>query len=249
MIDQKTLSYINLYAVLGTLKELCELDPTAKDLIAGERISIGFAVRGGPSATLVFADGACRLVDGCQGCTIKIPLSSPEKFNRVIDGKATPIPTRGFLHLGFLLKKFTKLTDLLTKYLRASEEDLADESFFAISTRLMLHVIGRAIVQIANQDKVGKASASYITDGKIKLEITGSDTLYIDAKDHTLSEGDAGDITAAMSFRDLHLARALFDGKVNAVAAVGLGDVRICGMVSQVDNINRILDRVSLYLA
>ena len=41
----------------------------------------------------------------------------------------------------------------------------------------------------------------------------------------------------------------LFDGKINAVAAVGEGKVRVGGMISQVDNVNRILDRVSLYLA
>ena len=49
--------------------------------------------------------------------------------------------------------------------------------------------------------------------------------------------------------RKLELARALFDGKVNAIAAVGLGQVRIGGMIAQIDNINRILDRVAIYLA
>ena len=52
-----------------------------------------------------------------------------------------------------------------------------------------------------------------------------------------------------MEFQDMALARALFDGNVNAIAAVGLGQVRIGGQISQVDNINRILDRVAVYLA
>ena len=52
-----------------------------------------------------------------------------------------------------------------------------------------------------------------------------------------------------MRFEDLATARALFDGEINAVAAVGMGKVRIGGMISQVDNVNRILDRVSVYLA
>ena len=47
----------------------------------------------------------------------------------------------------------------------------------------------------------------------------------------------------------MHLARDLFDGKVNAVTCVGTSQVRLSGMISQLDNINRILDRVSLYLA
>ena len=43
-------------------------------------------------------------------------------------------------------------------------------------------------------------------------------------------------------------ARDLFDGRINAIAAVGMGQVRVCGMISQVDNVNRILDRVAIYL-
>jgi hypothetical protein len=52
-----------------------------------------------------------------------------------------------------------------------------------------------------------------------------------------------------MAFSNLTDARAIFDGKLNAVAAVGLGIVRIGGMISMIDNLNRILDRVSFYLA
>ena len=56
-------------------------------------------------------------------------------------------------------------------------------------------------------------------------------------------------VTSQMVFRDLQTARDLFDGRINAIAAVGMGQVRVCGMISQVDNVNRILDRVAVYLA
>lgn len=54
---------------------------------------------------------------------------------------------------------------------------------------------------------------------------------------------------AKMEFDNIRLARDLFDGKVNAIAAMGEGKVSIIGLISMVDNINRILDRVALYLA
>ena len=45
MTDAKTLAYINMYAVLGTLENLCELDPKASALVADIKpISIGFEV-------------------------------------------------------------------------------------------------------------------------------------------------------------------------------------------------------------
>ena len=62
-----------------------------------------------------------------------------------------------------------------------------------------------------------------------------------------LEDGQLSD--SPLTFRDMDTARALFDGKINAVASIGTGDVRMAGMISQIDNVNRILDRVALYLA
>ena len=51
------------------------------------------------------------------------------------------------------------------------------------------------------------------------------------------------------AYDELHSCRDLFDGKVNAVACIGEGTIKMGGMISMIDNINRILDRVALYLA
>ncbi len=251
MTDAKTLAYINLHAVLGSIPYLCELDERAKELIKNEKVSLGFRVKGGPSGALCFADGRAWFADECDSCNIILPFSSPEKFNGMIDGTVTPIPSKGFLKIGFLLKKFMPLTDILSSYLRADEKALEDPVFFEKSTLLMFHLIANAIAQIGNVDKVGMASASYIVDGTIKLAIGDDHILGIEAKDHKLTAIHSApeSFMSFMRFEDIRLARALFDGKVNAVASVGEGKVRIGGMISQVDNVNRILDRVALYLA
>ena len=251
LTDQRTMAYINLYAVLGTIPYLCELDSEAKKLIEGENLSIGFSVKGGPCATLSFESGKCSLIRGCESCTIKLPFSSPEKFNGMIDGTVTPIPTKGFTKIGFLLKKFMPLTDILSSYLRADREALKDPVFFEKSTKLMFHLIASAIAQIGNVDKVGRASASYIVDGAVKLGIGNEMALTIAAKNGKLLAVHKAPktFTSYMVFEDMKLARDLFDGRVNSVACVGEGKIRIGGMISQVDNLNRILDRVALYLA
>ena len=253
MTDARTLSYLNLYAILGALEPLCEMVPEAAALIADKKVSIGICVKGGPSATLRFDHGKMSMVDGADHCQIKLPFSSPEKFNGMIDGTVTPIPSKGFTKIGFLMGPFIKLTDILTKYLRPDPEDLKNEDFFRVSTVLMLHVIAGAIAQIGNREKIGQASASYIVDGVIRLGIRGEAAVAISAQEHHLTAmHEAPDIVACMSymeFADLHVARDLFDGKRNSVACVGEGLVRIGGMISQVDNVNRILDRVALYLA
>jgi hypothetical protein len=107
------------------------------------------------------------------------------------------------------------------------------------------------MAQIGNNDTVGSFSASNIVDGIAKISIKGAEDAYIVSENHKLKavHEPLDTFTSYMEFADLKLARALFDGEVNAVAAVGLGNVRVGGMISMVDNLNRILDRVAYYLA
>lgn len=251
-MDSKTLAYINMYAILGTLENLCELVPEASDLIKDQKpLSIGFEVKGGPSATLYFKKGKCRMEQGCGACDVKLPFSSCEKFNGLIDGTVTPIPSKGFTHIGFLLKKFTALTDILTKYMKPDEEDLKNPEFFKASTMLMLYTIGVSIAQIGNNDEIGKFSAAHIVDGDIFLGIKDGPAVTICARNHRLITLKKSPETyrAAMLFESLETARDLFDGKVNALTCIGTGRIEMHGMVNMLDNVNRILDRVGLYLA
>ena len=251
-MDQTTLAYVNLYGVLGALPRLCELDPAAADLARLKKpLRLGLRVKGGPSATLVFEDGACRMEEGADACDMRLSFSSPEKFNGMIAGTVTPIPWKGLNHVFFLLRRFTRLTDLLTKYLKAKPEDLEDEHFFAVSTELMFRVIAQSVAQIANHDKIGRSSASNTVDGDVELSVEGGPAALLRAKDHALSAlfEVPENPRAVMRFTSLRLARQLFDGQVNAVACVGRGEIEVRGMISMIDNINRILDRVAVYLS
>lgn len=252
MIDQKTLAYINMYAVLGTLENLCELAPEAPSILTNKKpVKIGFVVKGGPSATLTIANGRCRMDQGCTDCDVKLPFSSCEKFNGLIDGTTTPIPSKGFSKIGFLLNDFTKLTDLLNKYMRPDPADLEDPDFFEISTTLMLYTIGVAIAQIGNNDEIGKFSADHIVDGSICLSVKNGPAVEIICKNHrliTLKKAPEK-YRCAMVFDSIRTARDLFDGNVNALTCIGTGKVEMHGLVGMLDNINRILDRVALYLA
>ena len=249
--DQRTMAYINLYGVLGALEELCAMDEEARALVSGTSIAVGFRVAGGPRATLRFADGACRLEEGDDHCDIRLPFSSPEKFNGLIDGTVTPIPTKGLTKVKFLLGPFTKLTDRLSRYLRATEADLRDPEFFRRSTTLMFYVIAEALSQIGNRDRIGRASASYIPDGVICLKIDSGPAAAIGVRNHVLHTVKRAPETptAVMEFGSMEIARELFDGKRNALASLGEGTIRVRGLMPMLDNMNRILDRVALYLA
>lgn len=252
MTDAKTLAYINLYAVLGTLENLCALDEDASALLTNKKpITIGIDVKDGPVATITFKNGRCRMEDGMGPCDIKLPFSSCEKFNGMIDGTVTPIPSKGFTHIGFLLKCFVPLTDLLAKYMRPDPEDLKDKRFFDISTTLMFYTIAVAIAQIGNNDEIGKFSAHHMVDGDILMSIKNGPKATICVRNHRLLTIKKAPESprALMEFSSIELARDLFDGKVNSVACIGEGKIAMGGMISMIDNMNRILDLVGLYLA
>ena len=110
---------------------------------------------------------------------------------------------------------------------------------------------GGRIAQIGNHDEVGRFSASNIVDGDVLLSIKGGPQATVTARDHVLSfrrEGTANP-RAVMEFASIRLARDLFDGRVNAMACIGRKEITVGGVISMLDNVNRILDRVALYLA
>lgn len=253
MTDSRTMAYINMYAVLGTLENLCELDDKAKEIIAPLKkpVSLAFVVNNGPAATITFTSTGCRMEDGVNNCDIKIPVASCEKFNKIINGEATPIPSKGFTKIGFLLKTFVALTDRLTELMRPTEEALKDRQFFELSTKLTFYTISVALSQIGNQDEIGKASASYMADGDVCFCIKDGPAATIRAKDnHLVTIKKAPENPRAiMQFDNIDLAYKLFTGSVNALDCIGKGEIEIRGLVSMVDNLNRILGRVAMYLA
>src|SRR5215469_1625665 len=125
MKDSKTMAYINMYGILGCLEDLCRFSPEAQKLATGKPTAVSFAVKGGPSMTLRFADGACKVEPGDGACNIRLPFSSCAKFNGMIDGTVTPFPSKGFTRLSFLTKNFTSLTKILENYLRGKPEGLS----------------------------------------------------------------------------------------------------------------------------
>ena len=252
IMDNKTLAYINMFAILGSLPKLCENDKRASRLVSmKEAVSIAFEVNGGPSATFTFGNGTCFVLDGSHECDIKLYFNSCDHFNAMIDGKAMPLPLKGFTKIGFLTKNFTKLTDILSAYLRPTAEALEDETFFNVSTSLMLYVIGGAVAQIGNNDKIGKFSASNIVDGTVCLSIKDGPAVYVAVNNHIMTAhlDKNAEPRAIMQFADMRTARDLFDGKVNAMDCIGKQKITLCGMISMLDNVNRILDRVAVYLA
>ena len=249
--ESTTLAYVNMYGVLGTLENLCDLVPEAKNLLKGAApFSVGFAVRGGPQARLVFKNEHCELRDGAVDCTVLLPFSSCEKFNGMINGTYTPVPSKGLTRIALLKKTFIPLTELLAKYLKPSKANLQDAEFRAVSTRLMLYTAAAAVAEVGNLDKHGAISASKIPDGDIAINVKSIMGITISVKNHhliTIKKSSANP-QAALTFFSLETARQLLNDEISIASCLAGGSVEVLGVPDVIENMKQILDRASRYL-
>jgi len=252
--DAKAMAYVNAYGVLACLENVCDLVDEAKEICAGLKspVAIGFAVKNGPSFTLSFTKDGCEFIEGVSNCTCKMSFTSPEAFNNLIDNSVPGIPTKNPVQvLTFLLGPFTKLTGIMQRYLQPNDKDMRDPQFFETSTILTMYVIGGAICALGNHDVISRLSASYILDGEISMGITDKVYITIVSRNHYLSlvKDKAKDPRAKMEFKTIELANGLFNGTASTMGELCAGNIYMAGMINMIDNINRILDRVAVYLA
>lgn len=254
MTEQEALAYANMYGVLGALEDLCRLDGKAKEILKGIKkpVALCFEVKGGPCRTFHFDAEGCKITEGSKGADCKMYFSSPEKFNRLVNESKPGLPVKGAVRLiSFLTGPFTRLTDRLAELLRPSEESLRDRAFFEESTLLTMYTVAGAISGLANSDSIAMISAANTADGDVALGIKDTAQVTVRVKNGRFAtiKAPAENPRAVMEFSDIDLANGLFSGKVSTINEMCKGNIRLAGMLSMVDNINRILDRVSLYLA
>ena len=118
-LDPRVRAHINLFAVLGALSVLAERTDEAKAILetVDKPTAVIVRVRALPDGAYTFsADGVVPgVADGARKVTLA--FASPAHFNKMIDGKAQPIPIAGPGGLKFLSGAFTKLADLLGTFL------------------------------------------------------------------------------------------------------------------------------------
>ena len=253
MIDTKAMAYVNMYGVLGTLENLCQLDGEAQAILAQLKkpVSLCFSVKDGPCCTFHFTREGCCMPEGEEGCPCKMSFSSAESFNNLIDHSKPGMPTKNPVQvLSVLLGPFSKLTDRLNAVLRPTEEAMEERPFFEKSTTLTLYTIAGAISALANNDSISKISAEYTVDGEVSLGIRDVAAVTIAVKDHhfTTVKSPSKNPRAILEVAYLDLAAGLFAGKVSTINEMCKGTIRLRGMINMLDNVNRILDRVSVYL-
>lgn len=240
----------NMFGVLANMEYLLDNDPDAGKMVQGKNLAVQFNVRGGIQGNLSFQNGKATMKEGKHKSSINLYFSDPKKFNLMMEGKANPLPTKGFTKLGFLTGTFPKLADRLETYMRPEPKALKDRSVFKANTEMTALAAFFALSEIANYDDRGKSSAAHIPDGVILLEIKDELSLHIRVESGRLTtlKGSHDDPRAILSFKDLETAHAILNGSLDTYTAIAMGDMEMRGFIPMIEHLNPILSLVGTYL-
>lgn len=244
---------INLYAILKNLEDLIELDSSCQELIANKNLTIQFIVKNGPKAWVRFKDQKCQVGQGkATKAQVKLWFSSPEHLNKMFDGKANPVPLKGFTKLGFLTKEFGEITNRLEYYLKPEEVKDPDSGYVAMNTRFTLTVAAFSLSEIARYDKAAAMTASHIPNGKIQMKVLpDGPAVYLEVNKGQIkaNKGVCEKPDALMEMKDIQTANDFLNGKSNPFLAIASGDVIIWGQTPMLDNLSLVLDKVQNYVS
>ncbi len=240
---------MHLFAVLPRLTDVVRHDEEGRRIADKMRVSIEFRVLNGPRVVLSFADG--RIKTRSEGKSdLGLLFTSCAQLNNMFDGrKVLPIPFKG-LHKAGELSRLTRLTEILTRYLKPSDTDMQSPRFRESHVEMSLLVGLSATQQIALQDPRAERIANHLPNGTIQYIILDGPACHVVLEDGLIEarSGTIADPTTTIEIQDIDLAVSLIKGEVDTFAANGSGAIKASGSLVLADEFNTLFDRVGHYL-
>jgi hypothetical protein len=248
------LASLHLHAVLPRLEELVRLDAEARSIASQMKLRVRFRVRKGPQVTISIADGAVATsADPSARADLGLFFVSCDQLNNMfMDERAVPIPYKRLTQLRYMTR-LTKLTEIMTRYLKPSETDLADPDFKKkhVEMTLMVGLCGAG--EMAKYDRKMKKAVDHLPRGTIQFSVLPDGPFaYVGIDENkriSARSGKIDDPTSNLDFNGVDVAAAVLSGNIDTFAALGSGDIKASGLLSLVDDFNVLLDRVGYYLA
>ena len=214
---------------------------------AGADASTGASPGAVGVASSTGADGS-----GGKEATVVLGFASCAHLNKMFDGKGNPIPLWGFTKLKFLTGAFTKLTERMAYFLKPTDELLKDPDYLALNTRLTLNTAAFAVPVLLAYDPDCKHLAHVLHGGSIGVRVLPdgpSVSLLLGPGAVRPVRGDVANPSGLILMRDLQIAGAYLNGKLDTFSAAAKGEVQVWGQIGKIEAVGLVLDRVPKYLS
>ncbi len=246
MQNEDVLARIHLNAVLSNLEILAREDAEASSIAGtwngGILLAVGLQ---GPKVTLEMREGAVRVTPGRTGNPgIVLFFPAARMLNNLFTGagRGFPVPVKGLFRIKGL-KAVAGLAKRMEAVLKGADAPRK------LKARLLLNTVGRTVAVLAAWEPESRKAASGLR-GVAELRIKDSEAVHIlfAGQSAAAASGRAPDPDLIMEFSSEDVFLDLAQDKMDVLAAICLEDIRIQGDLHMGDVVNRLLDRVGVYL-
>ncbi|MDJ0763672.1 MAG: hypothetical protein QNJ97_11875 [Myxococcota bacterium] len=253
MSKAKIIANLHLHAVLPRLQDLVRLDNEASSIASKMNLSVRFRVIKGPSIVIDIQNGnVTTRSERSARAQLGLLFKNCDQLNNMFSGNpAVPIPY-GQLHKLVQMKHFTRLTEILTRYLKPSDQDLRDPVFKKKHLEMAFQAGLAGAAQIAKHDTKMAHVAQHLEHGSIQFNVMPDGPfawVKID-QDRNFYSGP-GKIDAPIADVEINgvdIAADLLADKLDTFELAGKGDLKLAGQLMQVEWFFSLLDRVGKFL-
>lgn len=255
-LQRKLKAQLYLRAVLPAFEELLEKSELARAALGERAFSICFQVGSRLKTVLDFREGRCRWLrkGRARDADVILHFVTEAQLNKEFEktGFSLPIPLKGQTRIKDILV-FKELTALFEGYMRGDAAMEADPSFESLMTGMQLGIALRATKVLVQHEPVSKMILRDAPEGLAYFSV-GEDGYgaWLEWSQGVLESGTGAPerrADALIEFADPKTALQVVGNRIDVMAAVGLGDIRVRGLIPLADALGYVFERIPLYIS
>ncbi len=253
-LKRKVKARLYLNAVLPAFEALLDYSEEARKIVNDRHFSICFQTSSGQKSQLHFKNQKCTFKKTrARNSDIILHFITEDHLNKEFEneGFRVPIPLKGASRVTDI-KAFKALTSALEDYLRPPEGALEDPIFHKRHVTMQLDIALRATVVLTEHEPRSNRIMKDTPDGIAHFAI-GDDDLgaWLEWKNGNLTTGKGKPERtpdASVIFANPETALKAVGNKIDVMAAVGMGDIKVSGLIPLADALGYIFERIPLYI-
>jgi hypothetical protein len=253
-LQRKIRARLYLNAVLPAFEDLLAHSEEARAIIGDRAFTLTFQTSSGLKSSLSFKDQHCNFVkeSGAKSQVI-LHFITEEQLNREFEneGFRIPIPIKGASRVADI-KAFKALSKLLESYLRPSKSMLDDPQIHNLHVGMQLGIALRATIELAKHEQLSRMIMQDAPNGIAYFSV-GSDGYgaWLNWQEGTLTSGKGApefEAHAHVEFADAETALKAVGNRIDVMAAIGKGEIKVTGLIPLADALGYIFERIPLYI-
>ena len=253
-LHRKIKARLFLNAVLPAFEDLLHYSERAQSILSGRDFSLRFQTSSGLKSTLQFNNQACQFIKtGLPSSDIVLHFLTEEQLNNEFENKGfrIPLPIKGASRFKDI-KVFKALSAELETSLRPDDTRLADPTFHDFHVALQLGIALRAVIELTLHEPRSKRIMADTPEG-IAYFCVGAEGYgaWLEWRNGSITAGKGPpeqQPDVSVTFADADTALKAVGNRIDVMAAIGLGDIQVTGLIPLADALGYIFERIPLYI-